>query len=39
MSVHRWWSQAELEVTAEQVWPENLCHMLIETGEWTAALW
>ena len=28
--------ETELDVTAEQVWPENLCHMLIETGEWTA---
>ncbi|RZL28418.1 MAG: NUDIX domain-containing protein [Sphingomonas sp.] len=37
ISVHRWWSQAELEVTAEQVCPEHLCHMLIETGEWTSA--
>jgi len=37
MAVHRWWSQEEVEVTDEQVWPENLCNMLIETGEWTAA--
>jgi 8-oxo-dGTP pyrophosphatase MutT (NUDIX family) len=36
MAVYRWWRQAELEVTDEQVWPENLCHMLIETGKWTA---
>lgn len=28
MTAHHWWSQAELEQTTEQVWPENLIAML-----------
>lgn len=28
MTAHHWWSQAELEQTTEQVWPENLLAML-----------
>lgn len=38
IAVRRWWRQADLEITDEQVWPENMCRMLIETGEWTTPL-
>ena len=34
MAAHHWWSQAELRSTTEQVWPETLAEMLIETGIW-----
>ena len=34
MTAHRWWSQAELRGTAEQVWPEDLEEVLIEAGVW-----
>ena len=36
MTAHHWWSQAELEQTTEQVWPENLIAML-QTGSATNA--
>lgn len=32
MTAHHWWSQAELEQTTEQVWPENLIAMLQESA-------
>jgi len=37
MTAHRWWSQAELRATAEQVWPEDLEDVLIEAGVWISA--
>ncbi len=38
MLVHLWWRQVDLEITDEQVWPENVRRMLIETGEWATPL-
>lgn len=37
MTAHRWWSQAELRNTTEQVWPEDLSEMLIHAGFWIEA--
>ena len=37
MATHRWWSQSDLLSTTEQVWPEDLAHMLVGAGVWTAA--
>ena len=34
MSAHRWWSQANLKSTADQIWPEDLVEMLINAGAW-----
>ena len=34
MTTHRWWSQAELLGTREQVWPDNLPELLTEIGVW-----
>jgi 8-oxo-dGTP pyrophosphatase MutT (NUDIX family) len=34
MAAHRWWSQADLRATTEQVWPEDLAAMLISAGVW-----
>ena len=34
MSAHRWWSHADLKSTTDQIWPEDLAEMLIETGAW-----
>ena len=34
MSAHRWWSQAELKSTTDQIWPEDLAEMLINAGVW-----
>jgi hypothetical protein len=28
MTEHKWWSVAELQETAETVWPENLIQMM-----------
>lgn len=36
MTDHRWWSQAELSATTEQIWPEDLADMLIKAGLWGA---
>lgn len=38
MVSHRWWNQADLESATEQIWPEDLQNMLVDAGEWTAAL-
>jgi ADP-ribose pyrophosphatase YjhB (NUDIX family) len=37
MAAHRWWGQAELQSTTEQVWPEDLAGMLIDAGIWAAS--
>lgn len=37
IAAHRWWRQAELAATAEQVWPEDLADLLIAAGAWPAA--
>jgi 8-oxo-dGTP pyrophosphatase MutT (NUDIX family) len=37
MAAHRWWSQADLKSTSEQVWPEDLEDILIGAGAWLAA--
>ena len=34
MSAHRWWSQAELKSTTDQIWPQDLAEMLINAGAW-----
>ncbi len=34
MSAYGWWSQADLQSTTEQIWPENLEEMLIAAGVW-----
>jgi 8-oxo-dGTP pyrophosphatase MutT (NUDIX family) len=34
MTEHRWWTQAELRATGEQVWPENIADMLAQAGIW-----
>jgi 8-oxo-dGTP pyrophosphatase MutT (NUDIX family) len=34
MSAHRWWSQADLKSTTNQIWPECLAQMLIDAGAW-----
>jgi 8-oxo-dGTP pyrophosphatase MutT (NUDIX family) len=34
ISAHRWWSRADLESTADQIWPEDLAEMLINAGAW-----
>ena len=38
MCEHRWWSQTDLRTATEQVWPEDIEDMLIDAGEWMAAL-
>jgi ADP-ribose pyrophosphatase YjhB (NUDIX family) len=37
MAAHLWWSHSDLLFTREQVWPEDLAHMLVGAGVWTAA--
>jgi 8-oxo-dGTP pyrophosphatase MutT (NUDIX family) len=37
MVAHRWWSQAELQFTPEQIWPEDLAAMLIDAASRTSA--
>jgi ADP-ribose pyrophosphatase YjhB (NUDIX family) len=37
MAAHRWWSHAELQSTAEQVWPDDLPAMLVKAGIWKTA--
>jgi 8-oxo-dGTP pyrophosphatase MutT (NUDIX family) len=34
VSAHRWWSQFDLEHTSDQIWPEDLVQILIDTGVW-----
>ncbi len=34
MADHRWWSRAELRLTNEQVWPEDLPETLRQAGVW-----
>jgi len=34
MSSYRWWSQADLKSTTNQIWPEGLAEMLIDAGAW-----
>jgi hypothetical protein len=34
MVEHRWWTRAELSVTREQVWPENIVDILVDAGAW-----
>ena len=34
MVEHRWWTAADLEATDAMVWPDNLPHMLRESGYW-----
>ncbi len=36
MVAYRWWSQADLQTTADQVWPETLNDILINANVWTA---
>ena len=38
MGEPRWWSQTDLQTAVEQVWPEDIEDMLIDAGEWMAAL-
>jgi 8-oxo-dGTP pyrophosphatase MutT (NUDIX family) len=38
MTAHRWWRQAELRATSDQVWPEDLEALLIEAGIWGQSL-
>ena len=37
MALHRWWSDADLRSTTEQVWPEDLTELLVRIGVWKAA--
>jgi 8-oxo-dGTP pyrophosphatase MutT (NUDIX family) len=34
MVEHRWWTQDDLNLTDEQVWPENIVDILVEAGAW-----
>ena len=34
MVEHRWWTAADVEATDAMVWPDNLPHMLRESGYW-----
>jgi 8-oxo-dGTP pyrophosphatase MutT (NUDIX family) len=38
ISAHRWWGQAELRISSEQVWPECLEATLVTAGVWKEAL-
>jgi len=34
ISAYRWWTQAEVQVTSEQIWPQSLEAILIGAGVW-----
>ena len=34
MDAHRWWTQPEVRLTKEQIWPENLADMLVGADAW-----
>ena len=36
MVAHRWWSASELRDTEDQIWPEDLPHLLTHAGVWPA---
>ncbi len=38
MAAHRWWTAAELSVTADQVWPDDLPALLTSAGVWRGAV-